>query len=133
MRFRAIVGSLFAAAALVLLTPDRRLAPTIQSTCRAPTCSTRRGPRDGGAAARTALDGLYDRTQISLFVVLVDSFENPSETAPPGPTRRRRGAACGTGDVLLAIAVGDREYQWSVDAAFPLSDEQIGSGRRPDG
>lgn len=71
-----------------------------------------------------ALDELYERTQTQLFVVLVDEFENPGD---PGSWANDTANANGLGatDVLLAIAVEDRAYDWSVDESFELSAEDL--------
>ncbi|MFB2597978.1 YgcG family protein [Herbiconiux sp. P17] len=76
------------------------------------------------AALQDALDTLSTEHGVNLFVVYTDSFTNPSdrqEWANDVATRNQ----FGTNDVLLAVATADRVYQLSVDADFPLSDDQL--------
>lgn len=83
------------------------------------------GATDGDAAQiQSALDSLYDRAQIQLFAVFVDSFTNPSNAIDWADTVAIDNNL-GANDVLLAVAVGDRAYGLSVDPAFPLSESQL--------
>lgn len=70
-----------------------------------------------------ALDTLYDRARIKLFVVYVDSFTGTDDNDWANQTASRNGL--GRDDILLAIAVGDRNYQVSVDNDFSLTDAQL--------
>ncbi len=73
---------------------------------------------------QAALDELYDQANIQLFVVFVDSFENPGdgvEWADEVAISNNLGAR----DLLLAVATGERTYALSVDQAFPLSNDQL--------
>ncbi len=76
------------------------------------------------AQMQSALDDLYDRTQIQLFAVFVDSFTNPSD-AGEWADAVAIDNNLGRDDVLLAVATGDRVYATSVDAGFRLSDAQL--------
>ncbi|WP_188037697.1 TPM domain-containing protein, partial [Actinotalea sp. JY-7885] len=75
------------------------------------------------AQVQEALDELADATPYQLFVVFVDSFDglDPFEWANETAVE----SGLGTNDVLLAVAVEDRQYATSVDDAVPLSDEQL--------
>jgi uncharacterized membrane protein YgcG len=71
-----------------------------------------------------ALDGLYEQTDLQLFIVFVGTFENPSDAVEwADQTAIMNGL--GARDLLLAIATTERTYALSVDDAFPLSDEQL--------
>ena len=81
------------------------------------------------AEVQAALDDLYAQADIQLFVVYVDSFENPSD----GVEWADRVAIennLGTRDLLLAVATGERSYALSVDNAFPLTDAQLDAVER---
>lgn len=83
------------------------------------------GATSGDASAiQSALDTLYDRGQVQLFAVFVDSFSNPSDAAAWADAVAIDNNL-GPRDALLAVAVQDRAYYLSVDQAFPLSDAQL--------
>jgi uncharacterized membrane protein YgcG len=73
---------------------------------------------------QAALDSLFTRADMGLFVVYVDSFTNPAD-----PVEWADQTAVlnflGTNDLLLAIATGERLYSMSIDDSFPLSDAQL--------
>jgi uncharacterized membrane protein YgcG len=71
-----------------------------------------------------ALDSLYERARIQLVVVYVDSFTNPSDPIEWGDLTAERNGF-GTDDVLLAVAVDDRQYTLSIHPDFTLSDAQV--------
>ncbi|MEQ1735279.1 MAG: TPM domain-containing protein, partial [Rhodoglobus sp.] len=79
-----------------------------------------------GNSIISALDSLYDRAGIQLFVVYVDSFTGSSDWANDTAILNR----LGSNDVLLAVAVGDRNYELSTDADFSLSDAQLSTVER---
>ena len=83
------------------------------------------------AQMQSALDDLYDRTQIQLFAVFVDSFTNPSDAGEWADTVAIDNNL-GRDDVLLAVATDDRVYATSVDADFRLSDAQLDARRAGD-
>lgn len=70
-----------------------------------------------------ALDRLATDTEYQLFVVYVDSFDG----ADPAEWANESAVSSGLGqdDILLAVAVGDRRYQVSVDDQIALSDDQL--------
>src|SRR3954469_9154696 len=71
-----------------------------------------------------ALDDLYERARIQLFVVYVSSFDNPSNAVDWADETALQNNL-GTNDLLLAVAVDDRQYAISIDPAFTLSDSQL--------
>ncbi|MFZ2964967.1 MAG: TPM domain-containing protein, partial [Rhodoglobus sp.] len=73
---------------------------------------------------QSALDSLFTRADIGLYVVYVDTFTNPAdpvEWADETAVLNFLGAR----DLLLAVATGDRLYSLSIDDTFPLSDAQL--------
>ena len=79
------------------------------------------GDRTGDV--QKALDRLAEQTQLQLFVVYVDSFDDwdPVDWAAAAAIDSKMG----TDDILLAVAVQDRAYGISVDQNFALSDAQL--------
>ena len=75
------------------------------------------------AEVQAALDTLYDRARIQLFVVYVDTFTG----APEGDWATQTAIAngLGTSDILLAVATEDRNFEVSVADDFRLSDAQL--------
>lgn len=76
------------------------------------------------AAIQSALDSLYDRANIQLFAVFVGEFENPS-SAIDWANATAVDNGLGVDDVLLAVAVDDRQYALSIDEDFQLSEAQL--------
>lgn len=76
------------------------------------------------AAVQDALDSVYERARIQLFVVYVDTFDNPSNAVDWADETALQNNL-GTNDLLLAVAIDDRQYAISVDPAFTLSDSQL--------
>ncbi len=66
---------------------------------------------------KSALDDLFDKTGIKLYVVYVDSFSGSSQWADDTANLNR----LGNDDVLLAIATGSRNYEVSYPLDFALS------------
>jgi len=73
--------------------------------------------------AEGSLANLNNNRQIQLFVVFVDSFDGIASRDWADQTAIGNGL--GLNDLLLAVAVQDRQYAWSVDADFPLTDAQL--------
>jgi hypothetical protein len=72
-------------------------------------------------AITASLDQLAAETDVQLFVVYVDSFDGvASGQSWADATAERNGL--GNGDVLMAVAVGDRNYQLSYPNGFELSE-----------
>ena len=78
-----------------------------------------------GNSIVSALDSLYERAGIQLLVY-VDSFTGSSDWANDTAILNR----LGTNDVLLAVAVSDRNYELSTDADFGLTDAQLSTVER---
>ncbi|MGQ0774043.1 MAG: TPM domain-containing protein [Pseudonocardiales bacterium] len=72
---------------------------------------------------RQALDRLRAENGTQLYVVYVRSFDGFAGQEWSDQTARL--SQLGRRDVLLAVAVGDRAYGFSVDDEYPLSDAQI--------
>ncbi|MGY1805977.1 TPM domain-containing protein [Blastococcus sp. SYSU D00669] len=70
-----------------------------------------------------ALEELRDADGTQLWVVFVDSFDGADGFDWAADTAEA--SQLGDGDVLFAVAVGDRAYGWSVDEGFRLSDEDL--------
>ena len=80
------------------------------------------GAIDGDEArVLAALEELYESARIQLFVVYVDNFTGSTNWA--NDTAVLNGL--GGNDVLLAVAVEERNYEISIDPDFPLSDAQV--------
>lgn len=112
-RIRATIGALLGGAVLALLTAGPALADEPVDLGSSPVLDAA-GALDDPAAAESAIDAAFERTGVSLFVVLVDDFENPADAdAWTEETVARNGL--GVEDVLLAIAVEGRTYSLSAD------------------
>lgn len=71
-----------------------------------------------------ALDDLFAGSGTDLYVAYVDSFTGAADrTQWADETLTRNGF--GTGDVLLAVATGDREYQLRTAGGLDLTDAQL--------
>src|SRR6185312_10532569 len=75
------------------------------------------------ADVEAALEKLRDDDGTQLWVVYVDSFDglSGSDWAAQAATESQ----FGPGDVLFAVAVGDRAYGYSVDGDFRVSDADL--------
>ncbi len=71
-----------------------------------------------------SLDSLYARGDIQLFVVYVGTFTNPASPIDWADTVAIDNGL-GSQDILLAVALDDRQYALSVDPNFPLTDAQL--------
>lgn len=78
---------------------------------------------DDEARVRDALDQLAAGTDYQLFVVYVDSFDGLA--GKDWADEAAVASGMGVNDVLLAVAVDDRRYGFSVDDAIALTDAQI--------
>ncbi|MDJ0334641.1 TPM domain-containing protein [Salinibacterium sp. G-O1] len=72
---------------------------------------------------RAAIDSLYERSRIQLFVVYVDTFTGAADGDWATQTALRNGL--GSSDMLLAIAIQDRNFEISVADDFTLNDAQL--------
>jgi hypothetical protein len=68
---------------------------------------------------QAAIDRLYQDKGIDLHVAYVEDFGGSAPTAWADSTAQRSGM--GVNDVLLAVATGARQYAFSVDSGFPVS------------
>ena len=75
------------------------------------------------SAVEEAVADLQAEEQVQLFVVYVDSFDGVDPDAWVEETAELSGF--GGNDVLFAVAVEDRLYEFSVAQDFPLSNEEI--------
>lgn len=116
MRPTAIAGALLGGAALVLLSPAAAFAEPPVDFAGAYVVDEA-GVLGGTSGIESALDDLYDRAEVSLFVVYVSTFDDPSD---PGLWADTTAALSGLGpdDVLLAVAVDDRQYQLNDQLLF---------------
>ncbi len=124
MRIRAVAGSLFVAAVIVLMSPLAAQATDPVDLGGAYVLDDANVLNDGGTQVKAALDELYTATNAQLFVVLVDHFTGASGDQDWADTTAQL-SGLGDQDALLAIAVDDRTYRTSVGAGFPLSDDQL--------
>ena len=69
------------------------------------------------------LEAVHDGRHVHLFVVYVDSFDGEPAQQWAEATAHRNG--CGNSDMVLAVAVRDRRFAWSVSEGFPLSDTAL--------
>jgi uncharacterized membrane protein YgcG/exonuclease VII small subunit len=70
-----------------------------------------------------AVDRLFEDHRLDLYVVYVDNFSGMDRQEWAETTAER--SQLGINDALLAVATGERVYQLSVDADYPLTDEQL--------
>ncbi|WP_434810495.1 TPM domain-containing protein [Microbacterium sp. bgisy189] len=71
-----------------------------------------------------AIDDLSSSTGTGLYVAIVDDFDDPS-SGPSWADETAFESELGTDDMLLAIAVDDRNVAYSVDVDFALSNDRI--------
>ena len=83
-----------------------------------------------GALVRAALDDLRAQTGVQLFVVFVDSFDGVPVQQWADETATL--SDLGSDDYLLAVAVGDRAYAYSVDPSAQISDDGLATVARDD-
>jgi uncharacterized membrane protein YgcG len=81
------------------------------------------GVIDDPEAVEAALERLADDEGVQLFVVFVDSFGGRASEDWADDTAAGNGL--GQNDMLLAVAVEDRQYAYRVDTDFPLSDDEL--------
>ena len=70
-----------------------------------------------------AIQELQDGEQVQLWVTFVDTFSGVGAQEWANETAIQ--SDLGLRDVLLAVAVQDRAYAYSVEQDFPLSQEQL--------
>ncbi|PWC07351.1 TPM domain-containing protein [Mycetocola zhujimingii] len=126
MRARSIWGAVTLAVAVVLGTPALASAaePVILGDSRVVDDS---GVLDssGTQSIETAIDTLRSETGADLWVVYVDTFEDPSDAAEwANDTAENNGL--GPNQYILAVATEARVYYLSGDSGGPVTDEQLG-------
>jgi hypothetical protein len=72
---------------------------------------------------QAAIDRLYQDKGIDLHVAYVEDFGGIAPTTWADTTAQRNGM--GVNDVLLAVATGARQYAFSVDNGFPVSQSAL--------
>ncbi|MFN7152024.1 MAG: TPM domain-containing protein, partial [Microthrixaceae bacterium] len=75
-----------------------------------------------------ALERLRTEDGVQLFVVVVEELDGTGAQDWADRTATINGL--GVDDALLVVATEDRQYAWSVDQDFPLSDEQLRDAAR---
>lgn len=108
MRPLPTAGALVAGVALALMSPSAAFAEPPVDFAGAYVVDEA-GVLGGTSSIESALDDLYDRAEVSLFVVYVDTFDNPSDAGLWADTTAGL-SGFGPDDVLLAVAVDDRQY-----------------------
>jgi uncharacterized membrane protein YgcG len=78
---------------------------------------------DQRAAVQAAINDLYARDRIKLYVVYVPTFSGQSATSWVDQTAATNGF--GSRDILLGVATGDRNYAVSADPNIGLSTTQL--------
>jgi len=117
MRPMPTAGALLAGAALVLMAPAAASAEQPVDFAGAYVVDDAGVLGGSTSQIESALDDLFDRAQVSLFVVYVDTFDDPSD---PQLWTDTTAALNGLGpdDVLLAIAVDDRQFRLNDELLF---------------
>jgi hypothetical protein len=108
MRPLPTAGAVVAGAALVLMSPGPAVAEPPVDFAGAYVVDEA-GVLGSTFSIESALDDLYDRAEVSLFVVYVDTFDDPSDAGLWADTTAGL-SGFGPDDVLLAVAVEDRQY-----------------------
>ncbi|GGF01596.1 TPM domain-containing protein [Mycetocola zhadangensis] len=126
MRARSIWGAVALAVAVTLGIPAAAFAaePVTLESSRVLDDS---GVLDasGVASIEDAVDELRSETGADLWVVYVDTFENPSDAAEWANTTAQTNGL-GPNQYLLAVATEGRTYYLSGDSSGPVTDEQLG-------
>lgn len=126
MRARSIWGAVAVAVAVTLGIPAAAIAAE-PVTLESSRVLDEAGVLDtaGVSAIEDAVDELRSDTGADLWVVYVDSFENPSDAAEWANTTAQNNGL-GPNQYLLAVATEARSYYLSGDSGGPVSDEQLG-------
>lgn len=107
--------------ALVLAAPNARAEPPARLATQVVDRAGVLGDRLGDV--QEAVDALAQERNVSLFVVFVRTFGG----VPARQWADQTAAASdlGLNDIVLAVAVDDRAYAYSVDNQFPISDDDL--------
>jgi hypothetical protein len=124
-------GSLLAVAALALLAALFASAPATAAPSDDPVdlggayVLDRAGVLGGDTSdVRASVDRLFEQRGVQLFVVYVDEFSGTSSDQD-WANETAITSGLGSRDILLAIAVDERVFRYSVAEDFPLSNQQI--------
>ncbi|MCP2031780.1 putative membrane protein YgcG [Okibacterium sp. HSC-33S16] len=126
MRARSIWGAVALTAAVVLGFPSAALAAE-PVTLESSRVLDESGVLDssGVSSIEDAVDELRSETGADLWVVYVDTFENPSDAAEWANTTAQNNGL-GPNQYLLAVATEARTYYLSGDSGGPVTDDQLG-------
>ena len=119
----ALAGALLAAAlmTLLLLPPPADAEQPFRVGSQIEDRAAVLGGREAEVSA--AIEELEDGEQVQLWVTFVDTFSGIGAQDWANETAVQ--SDLGLRDVLLAVAVQDRAYAYSVEQDFPLSQEQL--------
>jgi hypothetical protein len=117
MRPMPIAGTVLAGTALMLLSPTAALAEPPVDFDGAYVVDEAGALGGSTNGVESALDALFDRAQVSLFVVYVDTFDDPSDAGLWADTTAGL-SGFGPDDALLAVAVEDRQYVLNDELLF---------------
>lgn len=124
MRTRWGVGAALTVIALVFGAPLAASAAEPVSFGASPIVDTVGALGNRTAEVEQAIDTLYEKERIQLFVAYVDTFTNPDDAvAWTEDTANANGM--GSNDYLLGVAIDGRTYYLSAAPDAPLSDEQL--------
>ncbi|MFC9943761.1 TPM domain-containing protein [Streptomyces pratensis] len=121
---RALIAALAAALWIALPgTPDARAADPVTLSRDGQITDQVEALGDRKPQTEAALDRLFEKQQVQLFVVYVRDFSGRDAQTWTDETANRNGL--GQEDVLLAVATHDRQYAYSVDQGSRLTDAQL--------
>ncbi|RZU64451.1 putative membrane protein YgcG [Microterricola gilva] len=124
MRTRWVAGAAMAVIALVFGAPLAASAAEPVSFGAGQIVDTVDALGNRTGEVEKAIDTLYEKERIQLYVAYVDTFTNPSDAvAWTEDTANANGM--GSNDYLLGVAIDGRTYYLSAAPDSPLSDEQL--------
>ena len=124
LRWAALLGVVVAGAAVALLPATTALG---EPPFRVPSLITdRAGALTGNdqADVQAALDQLSAEDNVDLYVVYVDTFDNPTDSQA-WAAQTAELSSLGSNQLLLAVATGGRAYWVNPPANFALSQSQL--------
>ncbi len=120
-RLRGASSLLLALLALLLLAPSVSAEPPFRVSSQ---IEDRAGVLGANrSAAEAAIEELRQTEQVQLWMVYVNTFSGLDANDWANATAEE--SDLGLNDVLIAVAVEDRAYAYSVDQDFPLSNSQL--------
>jgi len=122
-RWAAAAGAIAVLGAVLLLPGTAAAEPPFRLPSQ---ITDRAGALSGGdqADVQAAINQLAAEDNINLFVVYVDTFDNPT-AAQDWSAQTFTTSDLGSSDILLAIATGGRDYAVRVPPNFALSTSQL--------